>query len=74
MTYIPRVGILIGHHFPREGNFGMVAISENGECLEKLLCATRTGGYITAFPCPRMGLSDTYDIYHCSGVGILSFL
>jgi len=34
MTNIPGVGILIGHHVPRVGNFGMVAILDNGESLE----------------------------------------
>jgi len=34
LTYIPKVGILIGHHVPRVGNFGMVAILDNGESLE----------------------------------------
>ena len=32
VTYIPRVGILIGHHFPRVENFGMVAILDNTVC------------------------------------------
>ena len=36
VTYIPRVGILIGHHVPRVGNFGMVAILDNGESLETM--------------------------------------
>ena len=31
VTYIPRVAILIGHHVSRVGNFGMVAILDNGE-------------------------------------------
>ena len=34
MTYVPRVGILIGHHVPRVANFHMVAILDNGESLE----------------------------------------
>ena len=34
VAYIPRVGILIGHHVPRVGNFGMVTILDNGESLE----------------------------------------
>ena len=29
VTYIPRVGILIGHHVPMVGNFGMVTILDN---------------------------------------------
>ena len=36
VTYIPRVGILIGHNVPRVGNFGMVAILDNGESLETI--------------------------------------
>ena len=36
VTYIPRVGILIRHHVPRVGNFGMVAILDNGESLETI--------------------------------------
>ena len=38
VTYIPRVGILIGHHSPRVGN--LIAF---------LLCATRTEGDFDTF-------------------------
>ena len=38
VTYIPRVGILIGHHSPRVGNF-----------IAFLLCATRTEGDFDTF-------------------------
>ena len=35
VTYIPRVGILIGHHVPSVGNFGMVPILDNTVCYRK---------------------------------------
>ena len=38
VTYIPRVGILIGHHVPKVGNFGMVPILDNMENLEMSIC------------------------------------
>ena len=38
VTYIPRVGILIGHHVPKVGNFGIVPILDNVENLEMSIC------------------------------------
>ena len=44
--YIPRVGILIGHHVPRMGNFGMVTILDNRESLEM---SRHLGKYLLMF-------------------------
>jgi len=33
------------------------------------LCATRTEGYMTAFPCPRVGDFDIFDNYFLPGGG-----
>lgn len=54
VTYIPRVGILSGHYVPRVGNFGMVAIVDNGESLEMSRHLGKyPGGIWMNFPCLR---------------------
>ena len=47
VTYIPRGGILIGHHVPSMGNFGMVAILDNTVCY--IYSSRKQGNHLLLF-------------------------
>ena len=47
VTYIPRVGIFIGHLFPRVGNFGIVAVLDNTVCY--IFSSRKEGNHLLMF-------------------------